>query len=194
MAESILGIRPQLRQPHQPRQSSESFRDTAAPCPVAAAAASWCPGTGLEPGRSLAVPYLAAPIRARESLAAGSCPTACGEPGEKMPLDVRQWTCLHCGAEHNRDINAANTIAAAGQVEAQNGPGARHQTGSPAAVRETSPRLNSEVQSCAAHEKESPAFRRGSKSTGRSRAGGQARAESNSLSGLRRSRPGRRPA
>jgi putative transposase len=64
--------------------------------------------------------------------------SACGELGGKKPLNIRAWTCLHCGAEHDRDINAANNIAAAGQVEAQNGRGARRKTGLPAAGCEAS--------------------------------------------------------
>jgi len=31
-----------------------------------------------------------------------------------MPLDVRKWQCPECGAEHDRDINAARNIKAAG--------------------------------------------------------------------------------
>ncbi len=38
----------------------------------------------------------------------------CGYTVEKMPLKVRQWTCPHCGANHDRDINAARNILAAG--------------------------------------------------------------------------------
>jgi putative transposase len=66
--------------------------------------------------------------------------SCCGELGGKKPLGVREWTCLHCGAEHDRDINAANNIAAAGLVEALNGRGANRQTGSPAAGVEASTR------------------------------------------------------
>lgn len=69
--------------------------------------------------------------------------SACGQLGGKKPLNIRAWTCLHCGAEHDRDINAANNIAAAGQVEAQNGRGAKRQTGSPAAGNEASTRQGS---------------------------------------------------
>ena len=39
--------------------------------------------------------------------------SACGQLGGKKHLNIRAWTCLHCGAEHDRDINAANNIAAA---------------------------------------------------------------------------------
>ena len=69
--------------------------------------------------------------------------SACGQLGGKKPLNIRAWTCLHCGAEHDRDINAANNIAAAGQVEAKNGRGAKRQAGSPAAGVEASTRQES---------------------------------------------------
>lgn len=34
----------------------------------------------------------------------------CGVINEKMTLATRNWTCLGCGAEHDRDINAAKNI------------------------------------------------------------------------------------
>jgi putative transposase len=42
--------------------------------------------------------------------------SACGLLGEKRPLDVRAWACS-CGAVHDRDINAAKNILAAGRAD-----------------------------------------------------------------------------
>lgn len=44
------------------------------------------------------------------SKACSECSSIC----DKMPLDVRNWTCPHCGAVHDRDINAARNIRAEG--------------------------------------------------------------------------------
>ncbi len=33
--------------------------------------------------------------------------SCCGHKVEKLPLSVRSWTCLTCGVEHDRDVNAA---------------------------------------------------------------------------------------
>ncbi|WP_311948752.1 RNA-guided endonuclease InsQ/TnpB family protein [Halomonas piscis] len=38
----------------------------------------------------------------------------CGHVMAKMPLHVRAWTCPECAAEHDRDVNAAVNIKAAG--------------------------------------------------------------------------------
>ena len=38
----------------------------------------------------------------------------CGHIMQKMPLQVRSWTCSECGEHHDRDINAAQNILAAG--------------------------------------------------------------------------------
>jgi putative transposase len=40
--------------------------------------------------------------------------SCCGFTMKKMPLDVRQWVCPECGEPHDRDINAARNIKAAG--------------------------------------------------------------------------------
>ena len=45
----------------------------------------------------------------------------CGYTAEKMPLNVRHWTCPDCGANHDRDINAARNILAAGLVVSARG-------------------------------------------------------------------------
>ena len=34
----------------------------------------------------------------------------CHEKIEALPLSIRQWQCEHCGANHDRDINAAKNI------------------------------------------------------------------------------------
>ena len=36
--------------------------------------------------------------------------SACGSIRDNMPLDVRSWDCAHCGAHHDRDVNAAMNI------------------------------------------------------------------------------------
>ncbi|MEO3776428.1 RNA-guided endonuclease TnpB family protein [Micromonospora sp. B11E3] len=43
--------------------------------------------------------------------------SACGRLHPAMPLSVRSWTCSGCGAEHDRDVNAARNILAAGLAE-----------------------------------------------------------------------------
>jgi putative transposase len=42
--------------------------------------------------------------------------SACGAIGDKKPLSVREWSCP-CGAVHDRDINAALNILAAGRAD-----------------------------------------------------------------------------
>ena len=38
----------------------------------------------------------------------------CGHKLDELRLDVRTWTCPKCGAIHDRDVNAAQNIVAAG--------------------------------------------------------------------------------
>ena len=38
----------------------------------------------------------------------------CGQIVDKLPLNIREWDCPNCGAKHDRDLNAANNILAAG--------------------------------------------------------------------------------
>ncbi|MGC5013126.1 RNA-guided endonuclease InsQ/TnpB family protein [Streptosporangium sp. DT93] len=42
--------------------------------------------------------------------------SACGALQRSMPLNVREWVCA-CGASHDRDVNAARNILAAGPAE-----------------------------------------------------------------------------
>jgi putative transposase len=48
----------------------------------------------------------------------------CGYTAEKMPLKVRQWTCPECGSDHDRDINAARNVLAAGLAVSARGEAA----------------------------------------------------------------------
>src|SRR6266571_8377539 len=41
---------------------------------------------------------------------------ACGHILDSLTLDVRCWTCPECGVVHDRDVNAAKNILAAGQA------------------------------------------------------------------------------
>jgi IS605 OrfB family transposase len=48
--------------------------------------------------------------------------SACGLVAQKMPLNVREWSCP-CGAVHDRDVNAARNILAAGRADRLNACG-----------------------------------------------------------------------
>lgn len=61
--------------------------------------------------------------------------SACGTIAESIPLNIREWTCP-CGTSHDRDINAAINILAAGQAERLNDCGARVRPGLVPAPRE----------------------------------------------------------
>lgn len=50
--------------------------------------------------------------------------SACGQVCEKMGLEVRHWTCSHCGASHDRDVNAAKNIRDEGLRLLASGTGA----------------------------------------------------------------------
>ena len=45
----------------------------------------------------------------------------CGYTAPKMPLNVRQWTCPECGSIHDRDVNAARNVLAAGLAVSAHG-------------------------------------------------------------------------
>ena len=52
--------------------------------------------------------------------------SACGYLLAGLSLSTRQWTCPSCGARHDRDLNAAENILAAGQAVTACGAGVRH--------------------------------------------------------------------
>ncbi|MGN4161882.1 RNA-guided endonuclease InsQ/TnpB family protein [Streptomyces sp. NEAU-PBA10] len=68
--------------------------------------------------------------------------SACGTLRDKLPLNVRTWTC-DCGTTHDRDVNAAKNLKAAGLAVSVWGAGVRPQRSSPggqSAMKQKSPR------------------------------------------------------
>lgn len=66
----------------------------------------------------------------------------CGAFKERMPLHVRTWTC-DCGATHDRDVNAAKNLLAAGLAVTACGAGVRPQRSTPggrSATKQETPR------------------------------------------------------
>jgi putative transposase len=68
----------------------------------------------------------------------------CGSITEKLPLKVREWECGGCNARHDRDVNAAKNIVAAGLAVSACGAGVRPQressrTGQSVMKQETQP-------------------------------------------------------
>jgi transposase len=49
--------------------------------------------------------------------------SACGHLLAELRLSTRHWTCPSCGTRHDRDINAAKNILAAGRAVARDSPG-----------------------------------------------------------------------
>jgi putative transposase len=52
--------------------------------------------------------------------------SACGHLLAELSLGTRHWVCPSCGTRHDRDINAAKCILAAGQAVTACGDGVRH--------------------------------------------------------------------
>jgi putative transposase len=51
--------------------------------------------------------------------------SACGAIAAKMPLSIREWACASCGTVHDRDVNAAKVLKAAGLAVSACGDGVR---------------------------------------------------------------------
>ena len=49
--------------------------------------------------------------------------SGCGHRWGKLGLDVREVACERCGEVHDRDVNAAKNVVAAGLAETKNGRG-----------------------------------------------------------------------
>jgi IS605 OrfB family transposase len=49
--------------------------------------------------------------------------SACGHRLAELALSTRHWTCPSCGTRHDRDLNAAKNILAAGRAVARGCPG-----------------------------------------------------------------------
>ena len=74
--------------------------------------------------------------------------SACGALADGMPLAVRRWTC-RCGTTHDRDVNAAKNLLAAGLAVSACGAGVRPQRDSSrtgrSAVKQENPRVTKGV-------------------------------------------------
>jgi len=55
----------------------------------------------------------------------------CGHIVDNLPLNIREWYCPECGAWHDRDVNAAMNILAAGQAVTAQGGIVRRKRGRP---------------------------------------------------------------
>jgi putative transposase len=83
--------------------------------------------------------------------------STCGHLTAKMPLNVRKWLC-RCGTTHDRDVNAARNILAAGLAVSAWGAGVRPQRESSRTGRSA---VKQETRRATA---KSPSFRGGEKS------------------------------
>ncbi|MEH1015936.1 RNA-guided endonuclease TnpB family protein [Micromonospora sp. CPCC 206060] len=70
--------------------------------------------------------------------------SACGALAQRMPLNVRTWTC-RCGTVHDRDVNAARTILAEGLSVIACGGGVRPQRESSRTGRSSAKQENPRV-------------------------------------------------
>jgi len=50
--------------------------------------------------------------------------SCCGAKDGPKPLSIREWVCVTCGTVHDRDVNAARNVLAAGRADRLNACGA----------------------------------------------------------------------
>jgi putative transposase len=96
--------------------------------------------------------------------------SACGVKDGPKPLSVRQWTCVACGTAHDRDVNAAKNILAAGRADRLNACGAQVRPG-PALAQRGEAGTHRSAASVAQEESPSSTAGRTSKSGNPGRAG-----------------------
>lgn len=72
----------------------------------------------------------------------------CGHVVESLPLQIRQWECPACGQSHDRDVNAAKNILAAGRVVTAQG-GNRRQVKASALKCNSRRTVNAQIVKCA---------------------------------------------
>lgn len=74
----------------------------------------------------------------------------CGHRDGPKPLDIREWTCTQCGTVHDRDINAARNIKAAGHAVTAGGAQVRPHPSQGGAPREETGSQGIPPTACAA--------------------------------------------
>jgi IS605 OrfB family transposase len=86
--------------------------------------------------------------------------SVCGVKDGPKPLHVREWRCPACGVNHDRDVNAARNILAAGRADRLNACGAQIRPGAiPAPRGETG--THSKLAPAQVQPRRIPAFRVG---------------------------------
>lgn len=92
--------------------------------------------------------------------------SACGRIDGRKALHIRTWTCS-CGVTHDRDVNAARNILAAGRAERRNACGEGGRPGAESSIRAAFDEAGTHRGAARAARSESPSFRKVRTSTDR---------------------------